>query len=288
MSKIIANIASDFGAIGVDAAVKIIKALREGEGVMLDVMVSAAHDLAENPQATEDFLAGLADGLVKEGMSKGTAANRKSDCRAIFGAFYITLQNIIMPADYVTDEQKSAFQGERRTMALETLNEFEGGYHGVVAECRKIVNAATGKSAGTTSNSGGPKKISDADGKKIVSRLLNADTPASTALEVMVAAQSAFIRAAGTPVALVRQADRLAMEMQKSSDAYYRTLGEKISKLTQQAIEHADRQADEVKKINDEKLANAQGKPVEGLTPNTAPEAVNTEVHEQQRTGTQG
>lgn len=228
--QIKANDTSDFGISGQTDAGIIVEAIRRGEKAMQDIFLERAHELSENAQATADWLAGLAKGLVDKGMSKGTAANRKSDASAIFKAVHLNVEAVEM---------------------------IDGTYHDFVKGCREIVAKANNQVVGPRNV--GPKKISDADSKKIVLRLVQADTSPSTALELMTAAQTAYIKAAGTPVGLVRQADRLAIELMKSSDAYYQSLGERISKLTQAAIEHAEMQADMAKKANDAKLDKAKG-----------------------------
>lgn len=212
--RLVANPKSDFAHMGMTAAETILKAEKTAEGVMLTVVMEAAMELSENPQASADWLIGLRDGLIAGGKPKGTAANRKSDCQAIFSAYHI---------DH------------------EAVEKMTGGYNDTVKACRELVAKATNKVQKARNT--GVKAISPKEKDKIVQRLINADNTGSSALEIMTAAQSSFIKAAGTPASLVRLVDRLAVELQRTDadNGYWKALGERLSKLTQTAIEHAEK-----------------------------------------------
>lgn len=251
MAKVTVNLRSDFAINGVQDAATIMEAIRKGETVMKDVFLERAGELSEDAQKSADWLEGLKQGLIKEGMSKGTATNRKSDAAAIFNAVHV---------------------------AHESVEAIQGGYHDLVKECRSIVAQHNNKP--TTARNTGPRKLTDADKNKVVKRLLDADNSPSTALEIMTAAQTAYIKAAGTPEGLVRQADNLAMELQKSGDKFYHTLGERISKLTQSAIEHAEKERAkhiEGQKQTQERLEKAAAKPKVTKPIEQAPAQADTE-----------
>lgn len=245
MAKIVANLTGDFAIMANQDVSEILNELNKAEGFQRERLITRASELHKDEQHTEDYLAGYADQMIKSGTAKGTAKVRKAEARVVFKAMHA----LYLKSNLDTDEA-------RQDEALATLNGLDCGFHAFIEKCREF--AASGETTSGSSREGTVKKVQSEDVQKFAKRL--EVSGASAALETTRAGLTAYIKQNGTPIGLVRNAEILAFELSKSSEPYYKKLGETMLELCGDAIARDEKaQAKATEKVVTPAPAQAEG-----------------------------